>query len=427
MRRSTCLRIAFERWGEGTLPRLRGSFALAAWNGAAKGGLLAVDQLGAGPLFVHESYGRLAFATEIRNLVRLLPAHPGPDAEGVVLWVTAGCLRRGRTLLEGVRRLEGGQFVRLSDSGWNLASYWSPRYGPPLKLGEEELAASLRSHLERAVQQRMAVSGKTGGTTGVLLSGGFDSSTVASLARRVEPVGATTCAYSFVFPGHSEADESALIEEVASVLGISSQRTPIGGASSLRSALEFQCAWELPSASPTLFLNLPLLRRAARDGVGVMLDGEGGDELFGCSPYLIADCIRRGNLRRAVALAQRLPDIGATPLEPPVVADARVRPEGRGAAHSAPGCTEAASAPVRAGLAEAGEREALRRLQGRVGLEARFRPAVVGLPLLPPHNLAGARRGARLPAPPCRVRGSRESASVARRPRPDRVRPPPTA
>jgi asparagine synthase (glutamine-hydrolysing) len=120
------LALAFERWGEGTLPRLRGSFALAAWNEAAKRGLLAVDQLGAGPLFVHESYGRLTFATEIRNLVRLLPSHPGPDAEGVVLWVTAGCLRRGRTLLEGVRRLEGGQFVRLSDSGWQLARYWSP-------------------------------------------------------------------------------------------------------------------------------------------------------------------------------------------------------------------------------------------------------------------------------------------------------------
>jgi asparagine synthase (glutamine-hydrolysing) len=160
----------------------------------------------------------------------------------------------------------------------------------------------------------MAGSGKTGGTTGVLLSGGFDSSTVASVARRVEPAGARTCAYSFVFPGRSEADESALIEEVAGVLRIPSQRTPIGDASSLRPALEFQCTWELPSASPTLFLNLPLLRRAARDGVSVMLDGEGGDELFGCSPYLIADCIRRGDLRRAIALAQRLPDIGPTPL-----------------------------------------------------------------------------------------------------------------
>jgi asparagine synthase (glutamine-hydrolysing) len=309
------LALAFERWGVGALPRLRGSFALAAWNRVAKRGLLAVDQLGAGGLFVHESHGRLAFATEIRNLVRLLPARPGPDAEGVVQWVTAGCLRRGRTLLEGVRRLEGGQFVRLSEGGWKFASYWSPRYAAPLPLGGEELAASLRSHLERAVRQRMAGSGKTGGTTGVLLSGGFDSSTVASVARRVEPVGATVSAYSLVFPDHSEADESSLIEEVASVLRMPSQRTPIRSASSLRPALEFQCTWELPAASPTLFFNLPLLRRAAREGVSVMLDGEGGDELFGCSPYLIADCLRRGDLRRAVALVRRLPDVGAIPLD----------------------------------------------------------------------------------------------------------------
>ena len=59
-----------------------------------------------------------------------------------------------------------------------------------------------------------------------------------------------------------------------------------------------------------LAFTLPLLRRAASDGVPVILDGEGGDELFGCSQYLIADRLRRGNVRGAIELARRLPDLG---------------------------------------------------------------------------------------------------------------------
>ena len=59
--------------------------------------------------------------------------------------------------------------------------------------------------------------------------------------------------------------------------------------------------------------NLPLLRRAAGDGVAVLLDGEGGDELLGCSEYLVADRVRRGDLRSAVALARRLPGVGTRP------------------------------------------------------------------------------------------------------------------
>ena len=57
----------------------------------------------------------------------------------------------------------------------------------------------------------------------------------------------------------------------------------------------------------------PLIRRAARDGVDLLLDGEGGDEMFGCSPYLIADAVRRARFVRAHGLARRIPGMGRSP------------------------------------------------------------------------------------------------------------------
>jgi len=302
------LALAFDRWGEQMVGRLRGGFALLVWDPAARRGLLAVDQLGAGSLFLHEAPGRLTFATEIRDLVRLLPGYPAPDDRGVVQWIVDGYLEPGQTLLQGVRRLEGGHLVRLEGETWHTARYWAPRYVSPEGVARAELSAEVRSELERAVRERTA----DDAPIGVLVSGGLDSSTVAAIARRVDPHRAVR-AYSLVFPDHPDADESALIEQVTSALDIPSVQTSIRGGGALPAALEFQRAWEVPAVSPTLVFNLPLLRRAAGQGVKVILDGEGGDELFGCSPYLIADRLRKGDVRGALALARRVPGVGPAP------------------------------------------------------------------------------------------------------------------
>jgi asparagine synthase (glutamine-hydrolysing) len=303
------LALAFDRWGEQMLGRLRGGFALVAWDPDTSRGLLAVDQLGAASLFLHEASGQLTFATEMRNLVRLLPGHPAPDPASVAQWIVDGYLERGCTLLQGIRRLEGGHFLRLGDGGWRTVRYWAPGYVPPERSAEATLAAELHSQLGRAVRERMAA----GGSTGVLLSGGLDSSTVAAVASRVDRAPGAVRAYSLVFPDHPEADESALIEHATSALGIPSVQTPVRAGGALSAALEFQRAWELPALSPTLVFNVPLLRRAADEGVKVVLDGEGGDELFGCSPYLVADRLRRGDVRGALALVRRLPGVGLAP------------------------------------------------------------------------------------------------------------------
>jgi asparagine synthase (glutamine-hydrolysing) len=301
--------LAFDRWGEAALTKLRGSFVLVVWDAAADSGLLAVDQLGVGGLFVRESPGKLSFATEVRDLLRVLPRRPAPERAAVVQWVADGRLRRGETLYEGVRRVEGGTFVRLERGRAQTETYWTPRYVSPARLGRAEAAAELRSSLARSVRACVAEDGPVG----VQVSGGLDSSIVAALARELEPPVRDLTAYSLVHPDHADIDESRLIDQVTSTLGLASERLPMRGASALSAALEFQLAWEVPTTTPMLAFNLPLLRRAAGDGVAVMLDGEGGDELLGCSEYLLADRVRRGDLRGAVSLARRLPGVGDDP------------------------------------------------------------------------------------------------------------------
>jgi asparagine synthase (glutamine-hydrolysing) len=56
-----------------------------------------------------------------------------------------------------------------------------------------------------------------------------------------------------------------------------------------------------------MFFWMPLLERVAADGTKVLLDGEGGDEVYGVSAYLIADRLARGRVRGAADVVRGLP------------------------------------------------------------------------------------------------------------------------
>jgi asparagine synthase (glutamine-hydrolysing) len=146
-----------------------------------------------------------------------------------------------------------------------------------------------------------------------MLSGGIDSASVAAAAMRLvngdrRPIGG----YSAVFPDHPSADESQFIDRICHELRLPSVRIVVRGGSVLGGALEYLREWQLPPVSPLYFWH-PLLARCGEDGVRALLDGEGGDEVFGLSPYLLADRLRRGRLLSAIRLVHRIPGLGPSP------------------------------------------------------------------------------------------------------------------
>jgi asparagine synthase (glutamine-hydrolysing) len=300
------LAAAFARWRTGLLERLRGRFVVALWDRESSSGVLAVDRLAARALFFCEEDDRLLFASELRPLLGLLSRRPAPDRAAVAHWIAQGLLERGQTLYEGIRRLEGGHFLALERDGWTKGCYWRPRYTPPPRLPPATAAAEVRRAVTGAVASRLP-----GERAGVLLSGGIDSASVAAVAA--ESATGSLRAYSALFPEHPSADEGLLIENLTKALGLVGAKVLFSGGSMLAPSLEFLRESEAPSSSPNLHFQRPLLRQAADDGVEILLDGQGGDELFGCAPYLLADRLRHGNLAASVALARSLPGAGRHP------------------------------------------------------------------------------------------------------------------
>jgi asparagine synthase (glutamine-hydrolysing) len=289
------LAAGYRRWG-GELPaRLRGDFVLFIWDRERGEGLLARDQLGVRPVFLHEAGQTLRFAGEIRHLLAMLPSTPPPDRAGVAHWIAVSNRPGTGTLYEGVRRLGPGELLELGPAGSRIHRYWAPRFREPLPA--EGLAGRVREGMERAVERRLGGEGMTG----VLMSGGLDSAAVAALGR------GRLLACSATFPEHPAADEAALIAELRETLGLGGLTAEVRPGGLVASALEHLSAWRAPLLGWGDFWALPLMRAAAERGVETMLDGDGGDELFGPRSYLLADRLLAGRPGQVLELARRLP------------------------------------------------------------------------------------------------------------------------
>jgi asparagine synthase (glutamine-hydrolysing) len=192
---------------------------------------------------------------------------------------------REETLYAAIRRLPPGHFLRVSARGPRPARWFSLEPREPLKhRNDEEFAAHAGSLLTEAVRVRMP----SDGPVGAYLSGGLDSSSVVALAASMGRI----AAYSISFPGRA-CDETALIEDLRRKWDLPGEvvREP---APELESYLrETERSLQFPGY-PNGAVFAPLDRLARRDGVQVILTGQGGDEWFmGSPPPRPLDGLRR--------------------------------------------------------------------------------------------------------------------------------------
>ncbi len=260
----------YVRHGAAGLARVRGMFALAVWDGEAV--TLARDALGARTLF----YARVGDAWGVASSLRVLRAWPPlpvkTDAAGIAAFLTFAYLPGERTLLEGVREVLPGTTVRLGiDGSRETFSYWEPT---ETETDDPDPIGRLRVLLEEAVASRLP----RGEDAGVFLSGGLDSSLVTALARRLHdrPVHS----YSIHF-GEELPNEMAYSGLVAAHCGTAHRVLTFSGEEIARHLPEAIAQLDCLVGDPLTVPNLLLARAAAADGLRVILNGEGGDPVFG--------------------------------------------------------------------------------------------------------------------------------------------------
>jgi len=297
---------AYEAWGDACVERLDGMFALAVWDGRGDGRLLlARDRTGKKPLFYSLAGDRITFASEIKGLLAC-PWVPGDiDPEGIPEYLTYGYVPTPRTMFRAVAQVPPGCVMTYDAAGASEARpYWSalPAEGQDLR-PSRAFHAEVARLLDEATRRRMVADVPLG----ALLSGGIDSSLVVGLMSRASPEPVHT--FAMGFPEEASFDERAHARVIAERFG--TRHTEHAVRMDAVSLLD-RLLWhhDQPfgdsSAIPTY-----VVAQLARESVTVVLNGDGGDEVFGGYDRFRAASLSRlfppAAARFARPLAARLP------------------------------------------------------------------------------------------------------------------------
>lgn len=270
--------VGFHHWGEDVVNHLRGMFGIAIWDTKDRSLFLARDQFGIKPLFYATTEAGTVFSSEKKAILEMaeeLNLDLSLDPRAIEHYVDLQYVPEPESLHKGIRRLESGCTATITPGGELVEKrYFTPRF--PVKSvpkgKEQDLFDRIARVLEDSVEKHM----RADVTVGSFLSGGIDSTAIATLAKRHNP-NLLTFTTGFEREGYSEVDVAA---ESAAAIGVE-HIVKIVSPEEYADAIP-KIMWYLddPVADPSL-VPLYFVAAEARKHVKVVLSGEGADELFG--------------------------------------------------------------------------------------------------------------------------------------------------
>jgi asparagine synthase (glutamine-hydrolysing) len=299
---------AWLAWGEAMLPRLVGMFAFALFDTATAELVLGRDPFGIKPLYYTWAGGTFAFASEIKALLALPGIERRANAGELLQYLrygerTAG----GATMFEGIELLPAAHLMRVVRGRAPRAEprrYWqldASRHSP-LDFGSA--VTRVRGLFEASVALHM----RSDVPVGSCLSGGLDSTAIAMAAQRHLGPGLDLHAVSFI-ADDAETSEERYVDQVPGVIVHKVVPRAVEVVHDLPRLLDCQ---ELPFGSTSIYAQFRVFQLAASLGLKVMLDGQGGDEVFAGYYFLIGarltSLLARGRFvaaRRVLAAAPR--------------------------------------------------------------------------------------------------------------------------
>jgi asparagine synthase (glutamine-hydrolysing) len=281
---------AFETWGVECVTRLRGMFAMAIWDAAEKRLFLTRDRFGIKPFYWAQTTGGLYFASEIKALLPFLENRAVSRAALSDYFTFQFCLGE-KTLMDGVWQLPAAHFALVSAGQQPKPQrYWEVHYEVDYDHTERWFTQRLRELVEDSVRVHLRADVEVGS----YVSGGVDSSLLASLAREVRPHGPFK-AFNGRFMDGLDFDESRYAKALADEQNMQLHVADIGEQDFVDCIAKVIWHLDQPTAGPGSFPQYMVSKRVG-EHIKVVLGGQGGDEIFGgYARYLVAyfeQCIK---------------------------------------------------------------------------------------------------------------------------------------
>lgn len=263
---------AYEEWGEGFLPRLRGMFAIALWDAESRTLLAARDRAGEKPLYWTLTSRGLFLASEVKALLVRPEVSRELDPDALDQFLTYEYVVAPRTILKHVHKLPAGHYLLYRNGKVTVHRYWDAAAVRVRQWTDGEAAEALAAALRKAVVGQMMADVPLG----AFLSGGIDSSTIVALMSEASAQPVRSFSIGFDDGSYNELPYA---REVAALFKTDHhERTVSPDIGELFEKLVVHL--DEPFADVSLFPTF-LVSQLAREHVKVALSGDGGDELFG--------------------------------------------------------------------------------------------------------------------------------------------------
>lgn len=268
----------YRKFGTDFLALLNGMYAGAIHDPLRRRLLLFRDRFGIKPMHYAATPQGFFFSSEISPLLRMPGVRRSMDTGLLPLFFTYRYIPGDRTIYSSIARVPPGSFLELDlDSGsYRISRYWDYGFSSPERFRDADEAAEEFLRLFRdAVRIRL----RSDVEVGSFLSGGIDSSAVASLTAAIKP-DLKLFTVAFEEGGYDETGE---VDHFVRTMGSLFART---------GRFVRKCSRASLAALPGIVRSLgePLSLGAviptdmvcglASESVKVVLTGEGADEIF---------------------------------------------------------------------------------------------------------------------------------------------------
>ena len=273
---------AYEEFGPKCLDRFNGQFAFAIWNARDQSLFLARDRLGVRPLFYSRKGGGLVFASEIKAILATGRVKAEMDLAVLEQVFTFWCPLSPRTIFRDIFEIPPGHYLQAKDGKVDIKSYWELKFPNSRPASKSKVSEKALEQYQEEFCDLLIDAAKirlrADVPVGAYLSGGLDSSVIASVIRNFTTNRLDTFSIAF---DDVNFDESAWQCQMAKFLGTDHQVVHASHSDIGRVFPDVVWHAEVPlvrTAPAPMFLLSKLVRDS---GYKVVLTGEGADEFLG--------------------------------------------------------------------------------------------------------------------------------------------------
>ncbi|HXB41567.1 MAG TPA: asparagine synthase (glutamine-hydrolyzing) [Bacteroidia bacterium] len=275
---------AYQHWGIDCLQKLNGMFAFALWDKENKKLFCARDRSGVKPFYYYFKNGLFCFASELKALKALPFVETGLNERAVNHYLLHDALEyEPEGFLKNVFELFPSHYLQfdLQNPEIKQVKYFeiicNKGFVPFNENSFAESCAQTKQLINNAIIKRL----RSDVAVGCCLSGGIDSSVISGV---IAGHNKNFNAFTATFPGE-EIDESKYAREVAEFTKATWHTVTPGENELLDDYEKMVYALDIPIWSTSTYAQFRVMQLAKEKNIKVVLDGQGGDELFAGYPH----------------------------------------------------------------------------------------------------------------------------------------------